>query len=208
MKRNPCKLYPFCLKCVQMTSRKVKSRRGSGNRPTIRRVNGLISVCIRLYNITFYIWWDRNDTVSPNTPLVWVPAGHLGMGFDNNQGQCQGQICPSAWALQVCACGETATQYGAQFTDWYFDHCRTCGWNGRPANLIDGQHRIRGMANRITDSGLPRYDEPIFVSVISSQGPGALNQMQAARMFIEINGGIKRNLIASYLMYLVQHQVL
>jgi hypothetical protein len=134
-------------------------------------------------------WWDRNDTVSPNTPLVWVPAGHLGMGFDNNQGQCQGQICPSAWVLQVCACGETATQYGAQFTDWYFDHCRACGWNGRPANLIDGQHRIRGMANRITDSGLPRYDEPIFVSVISSQGPGALNQMQAARMFIEINGG-------------------
>ena len=45
------------------------------------------------------------------------------------------------------------------------------------------------MANRNPPSGLPRYDEKFFVSLVSAQPPGAVNQTNAARMFIEINGG-------------------
>jgi hypothetical protein len=136
-------------------------------------------------------WWDRNDTLSPNNPLIWVPAGPLGMAFDGGQGQCLGQICPSSWTKIICACGEDATQYGIGFADWSFDHCRACGEVWRPANIIDGQHRIRGMADRNPPSGLPRCDEHIFVSLVTAQGPGAVNQMSSARMFIEINGGAK-----------------
>lgn len=42
-----------------------------------------------------------------------------------------------------------------QSEEW-FDYCKRCGWSGRPGEIIDGQHRIRGAASsRNKNSLLP-----------------------------------------------------
>jgi hypothetical protein len=135
-------------------------------------------------------WWDDNATLSPNPPLIWLPGGITPAGFDHpNNGNSQGQISPATWAVDSCACGADATQYNAAYAGFFFDACRNCGWNGRPGMIIDGQHRIRGMAERIQPSGQDRHAVQIFVSMVIQAPPNAISQRVAARMFIEINGG-------------------
>ena len=132
-------------------------------------------------------WWDDSTSLSPNPPLIWLPGGTTPAGFDAGNGNCQGLISPATWAVDVCSCGLDATQYDPAFAGQYFDACRGCGWNGRPGMIIDGQHRIRGMAKRGTAAH--RHLIPIFVTLVLNQPPNSVSQQTAARMFIEINGG-------------------
>ena len=133
-------------------------------------------------------WWDQQVSLSANPSLIWLPAGITAAGFDNREHpMCNGIIQPAQWAVIDCNCGATSNQYGQQYADLYFDHCRECGWNGRPGRIIDGQHRIRGMADRTLRDNL--YDEKILISLLINTPPNAVDEMAAARMFIEINAG-------------------
>ena len=136
-------------------------------------------------------WWNTPTSLSPNAPLIWIPAGIVGIDFDQqNQPQCYCAVSPTMWAVQNCpSCGADAMQYGVQFEGHFFDHCRAhgCGWIGRPAHVIDGQHRIRGIADRAPAGAL--FDQPIFANIVVNQPPNAIDPMNAARMFIEINAG-------------------
>ena len=54
---------------------------------------------------------------------------------------------PTNWCVQVCPdCGWDVGQHDAACQNWFFDHCPECGWTEKPAVIIDGQHRTRGMA--------------------------------------------------------------
>ena len=135
-------------------------------------------------------WWGDGGSISANPSLVWLPAGSVpARAFDNREtAVCHGVCSPSAWAILECPdCGATSSQYGQQYNDLFFDHCRECGWNGRPGRIIDGQHRIRGMADRTLAN--QEYDEKILVSLMINMPPLAVDEMSAARMFIEINAG-------------------
>ena len=44
-----------------------------------------------------------------------------------------------------CDGGGTHRPYTAPRNEW-FDYCETCHWNGKPGEIIDGQHRISGTA--------------------------------------------------------------
>lgn len=147
-------------------------------------------------------WWDDSTSLSPNPPLVWLPGGTTPAGFDAQNGNSQGQISPATWAVLTCICGQDATQYDAAYANQYFDSCRACGWNGRPGMIIDGQHRIRGMAARNTPTD--RHQVPIFVTLVVNQPPNGVSQQIAARMFIEINGGAT-DLVREHKDYLSSH---
>ncbi len=148
-------------------------------------------------------WWSNVVSLSANPSLIWLPAGLVPAGFDSQQHPtCNGVIQPAQWAVQECHCGQDATQYGPQYADLFFDHCRECGWNGRPGRIIDGQHRIRGMADITAPNN--GHEEQILISLMINQPPLAVNEMDAARMFIEINAG-GRELKQLHKDYLASH---
>jgi len=133
-------------------------------------------------------WWAGAATVSPNTPLIWVPADLPFVDDVHNQtrGSTQLSVQPNIWCVQQCACGRDSSQYAGQPAALFFDYCRGCDWNGRPALIIDGQHRIRGMA---VPNASNTQDEPLFSSMLSQAAPDGVNLTMAARLFVEINAG-------------------
>lgn len=135
-------------------------------------------------------WWDKADSMAPTTPVCWLPGTLPFDKIDRTQSSSQ-TISPSIWCFDVCPeCGSDATQYDALYAGWYFDCCRRC-WRDnqyctRPGMIIDGQHRIRGMA-KVT--GTNHHEQPIFASFLSEDAPGGVLMPAAAKLFIEINAG-------------------
>jgi hypothetical protein len=62
----------------------------------------------------------------------------------------------------------------------WFDGCPTCGWSGRPGDIIDGQHRIRGAADSPT---IVRRETDLPLSVIFGED---FDDTQKAKIFIEV----------------------
>jgi len=130
-------------------------------------------------------WWGIATSHSVNPAIVFLPAAHL---FQDIHGTniTSIDISPASWTRVNCACGLDSSQYPGQPAGLHFDHCRGCGTVFRPATIIDGQHRIRGMSARETDR-----DHPFYVTVLSEAAPNATTAIMAARLFLEINGGVK-----------------
>ena len=61
---------------------------------------------------------------------------------------------------RTCDDGGAHPPYTAPNNEW-FDYCETCGWNGKPGEIIDGQHRISGTALAVNQS-----TEPIPINVV------------------------------------------
>lgn len=61
---------------------------------------------------------------------------------------------------------------------YYFDACPNCTWEGRPGEIVDGQHRIRGTGN----AGL-RSAEPLPVSLMLGD---VFDAKRKAKIFKEI----------------------
>ena len=135
-------------------------------------------------------WWIQPTALSANPTLIWLPVGVVSNQFDNaNLYSCHGSITPANWCKTECPhCHFSATQYGDHFEDnFYFDYCRNCGSNWRPGRIIDGQHRIRAMADRMLPD--ERYNEDILVTLLLQQAPLGIQPDAAAKLFIEINAG-------------------
>lgn len=134
-------------------------------------------------------WWELPSSLSANSTLIWLPAGVTTNQFDNTMQEiCGGNINPASWCQIECPhCNQGADQYGDDFVDHYFDYCRSCGQNWRPGRIIDGQHRIRAMADRNLPNN--RYSESILVTLLLQQQPLGIQPQDAAKLFIEINAG-------------------
>ena len=129
-------------------------------------------------------WWSAPDTISPNSPLIWLP-GHVPLVEVGDALVSTLDCSPQTFARQMCGCGRTADQYADFDETWWFDSCRACGVCWRPGLMIDGQHRTRGMAMAPTANPPHQF----FVSVLSACNPNPTDLEQAARLFIEINAG-------------------
>ena len=128
-------------------------------------------------------WWASPTSHSVNPAIVFLPAAHL---FHDNNHITNIEISPASWSRTRCACGQDSSQYAGMAAGLYFDNCRACSEVFRPATIIDGQHRIRGMSARPGDQ-----DIPFYVTMLSEAAPNATTALMAARLFLEINGGVK-----------------
>jgi hypothetical protein len=71
---------------------------------------------------------------------------------------------PVTWAVTRCpACGFVPPTGGPR-AGWQFDACPQCDWEGRPGEIVDGQHRIRGA----TTAGNPHWGEQIVATVLTA----------------------------------------
>jgi hypothetical protein len=135
-------------------------------------------------------WWFDNAAISANPSIIYFPGidqfndHHQGNGTDYD-------LDPTNWCVDECpnaACGWTVGQLDPACVNWWFDHCYQCGWTEKPAVLLDGQHRIRGMATTPAPPGVVgnHEEEDIFVSVICASD--LINANMAAKVFIEVTG--------------------
>lgn len=134
-------------------------------------------------------WWSQPQTVSPNTPIVWLPSTIPPFTELPNESRSTLTLDPQTWCVQECPnCGSTSEQFDGHEAGLWFDNCRQCDAPPlRRGFLIDGQHRTRAMAQPDTT----HHQEKIFCSMVSQHMPRAVTLDDAARIFIEINGGAR-----------------
>tara|TARA_B100001250_G_scaffold370748_1_gene355091 strand:+ start:1413 stop:2945 length:1533 start_codon:yes stop_codon:yes gene_type:complete len=131
-------------------------------------------------------WWSQDTTVSPNAPIAWLPADLPPFQEQANNPASMLTLNPQLWCVQQCVCGATSDQYEGHDDGMWFDNCRQCENPPlRPGYLIDGQHRTRAMAQ----PGTGHNEQKIFCSMVSTQNPLGVSLEDAARIFIEVNGG-------------------
>lgn len=135
-------------------------------------------------------WWFDDNAISANPSIIYFP------GNDQFNDHAQGNgteyiLDPTNWCVQQCpapGCNWDVGQLDPACQGWYFDHCPNCGWTQRPAVILDGQHRTRGMA--ITPpppgAGVGHQNQPIFTSVMCNTD--LINANRAAKVFIEVTG--------------------
>ena len=152
-----------------------------GGMTTFQRTLSLENVC------NLMAWWTQPQTVSPNTPIVWLPSTITPFQEQANDSRSMLTLNPQAWCVQECpSCGSTSEQFEGHEADLWFDNCRQCDAPPlRPGYLIDGQHRTRAMAQPDTTY----HEQNIFCSMVSQHNPQSVSLDDAARIFIEINGG-------------------
>ena len=127
-------------------------------------------------------WWKNDPGVSPNNSVLYFDD----IEFDDNETHksFSGVLNPADWCFQKCpAClVEAVTEYGDQYEDWWMDCCHKCGYNKRPATVVDGQHRIRGMSYQPDSSNA--HLEPVFSTWLCAGDFYSRNDV--ARIFTEI----------------------
>ena len=79
---------------------------------------------------------------------------------------------------RTCDDGGAHPLYTAPNNEW-FDYCETCGWNGKPGEIIDGQHRISGTALAPNQS-----TEPIPINVVLGSD---FNSALKSKLFTEVS---------------------
>lgn len=113
-----------------------------------------------------------------NAALVGLPNT---IAFRTNNEMRTSVSIPVNWPKKKCpVCGWTAAPDHPHFDEW-FDACpdADCSWEGRPGQIIDGQHRIRGCAA----AGDPIWNEILVASVLVD---GDFTPMEEAKIFTEI----------------------
>jgi len=134
-------------------------------------------------------WWFDNDAISANPSIIYFPTDEQFHEPPNSKTTSY-VADPASWCVDECPeCTWRITYLDSNLLDWKFDACQNCGWTKKPAILVDGQHRIRGMANPkapVSATGGPHEDEPIFISVLCNND--LIDANMAARVFIEVSG--------------------
>tara|TARA_B100001250_G_scaffold413016_1_gene445793 strand:+ start:588 stop:2258 length:1671 start_codon:yes stop_codon:yes gene_type:complete len=92
-------------------------------------------------------WWKTSKSISPNNSVLFFPE--LTVSDIDDEEVFYGKLNPDSWCFDVCPnCQwKPSETYGPDFNDWYADCCAECGHLERPAIVVDGQHRIRGMSS-------------------------------------------------------------
>jgi hypothetical protein len=88
---------------------------------------------------------------------------------------------PVTWPVKKCpnaACAYAPAKGEPHFGET-FDSCPKCEWDGRPAVIVDGQHRIRGSAL----SGPMHWAQPLVATILLDN---QFSQADMARIFTEI----------------------
>jgi hypothetical protein len=113
-----------------------------------------------------------------NAALIGLPNSIV---FHTNNQMRSTATIPVTWPKKKCpTCGWLAPRDHPHFDEW-FDACPDpeCAWEGRPGQIIDGQHRIRGCAA----AGDPYWNELLVASVLVD---GEFTPMEEAKIFTEI----------------------
>ena len=139
-------------------------------------------------------WWRGTQTRSLNAAVIWLESeAQAAINVVNDLEVTSMTLDPTNWAFDVCperGCNWTPSDKDAVFTNWWSDYCFRCGYCARPAFIVDGQHRIRGMA-RVPMASVARrentlHEQPIFATfALSSE---RFNRNEMAKIFSEITG--------------------
>ena len=111
-----------------------------------------------------------------NTALIGLPES---VTFHTNAALRSACSIPINWVKKQCPLCKWHAPDGHPHTEELFDTCPSCTWEGRPGQIIDGQHRIRGCAS----AGAPVWDEKLVASVLVE---GQFLPMDEAKIFTEI----------------------
>ena len=124
-------------------------------------------------------WWRRTGATSANGVLVYLDEGAV---FNDGDTDCQLTLDPSSWTFDECPdCGWLPGSLGVGYVGWFADVCPSCEYNAKPALVVDGQHRIRGMS---ADPSGGHEEQPVFASFLCiSDG---FNKSRVSEIFTEI----------------------
>ena len=124
-------------------------------------------------------WWRRVGATSANGALIYLDAQAI---FNDGDTDCQLTLDPSNWTFEECPeCNWEPQEIDAGFVGWFADVCPKCEYNRKPALVVDGQHRIRGMS---ADPDGGHEEEPVFASFLCvSDG---FNKARVSEIFTEI----------------------
>ena len=90
------------------------------------------------------------------------------------------------WAVNQCPDCAWAPAAGTPRAGWQFDACPQCSWCGRPGQIIDGQHRIRGCAKSVG-----QRDQSLITTILHPTMVGGFVPAQQAKIFTESTTGAK-----------------
>lgn len=134
-------------------------------------------------------WWNTAGSLSPNGSIIWLPEKdwlNIDTREDGDNQESWITIKPSEWTQSgVCGvrgCTWKPEDIDAAFVDYYYDCCPKCGKCWRPGYLVDGQHRVRGMAQVGSPGG--GNLEPVLVSLLSQRD--GFSSQKTAKIFTEI----------------------
>ena len=129
-------------------------------------------------------WDDANDNYMANAAVISLPD-EPNYTVQNHHGVV-GYNIQVDWAQDQCPDCGWAPAAGSPRFGWQFDACAQCSWCGRPGQIIDGQHRIRGCAKSVG-----QRDEPLITTLLHPTMVGGFVPAQQAKIFTEITTGAK-----------------
>ena len=120
-------------------------------------------------------FFARADSFLVNAAAVGLPST-VAMRVEGNHASCE---IACTWPVRECPdCGFSPGD-DHPHVGWSFDCCPRCGWDGRPGQIIDGQHRIRGCAGAPS----PHNQETLVTAVLVD---GVFSSADKAKVFTEI----------------------
>lgn len=130
----------------------------------------------RIKDIDMFFRRGRNFIV--NSTVVAIPVASTQISKIGDVAELKVDV---TWAVKKCpnpACGFSPAKGEPHYSD-AFDACPECEWDGRPAVIVDGQHRIRGTAL----GGPASWGEPLVATVLLDN---QFSPADMARIFTEI----------------------
>jgi hypothetical protein len=130
----------------------------------------------RIKDIDIFFRRARNFIV--NSTVLSLPVSHAQISVVGEVAEIRIDV---SWLVKQCpnpACGFSPPR-GQPHHGESFDSCPQCEWDGRPAIIVDGQHRVRGAAL----SGPTYWDQPLVTSILLDN---QFSQSDMARIFTEI----------------------
>lgn len=111
-----------------------------------------------------------------NSALIGVKNNVV---FHTNAAQRSVATIPVNWIRKQCPVCQWTPPDTHPHRGEAFDACSECTWDGRPGQIIDGQHRVRGCAA----AGSAHWSERLVASVLVE---GQFSSMEEAKIFTEI----------------------
>jgi hypothetical protein len=127
-------------------------------------------------------WWKSARSISPNNSVLYF--NDLALTDVEEDGVFHGSLNPAHWCFDFCPkCNwKPSDSYGNGYVSWYADCCANCGHVDRPAIVVDGQHRIRGMSSNPDVSN--HHMQKVFSTWLCNRDN--FNEKIVAKIFTEI----------------------
>ncbi len=128
-------------------------------------------------------WWKGSGRpISPNNSVLFFKD--LNVTDSERADTFEGSLNPADWCFQNCPnCNWSVEQtYGSDKLGWYADCCPNCNYCDRPAVIVDGQHRIRGMSYSPDQNN--NHKEKVFSTWLCKND--GFTMTEVAKIFTEI----------------------